>query len=70
MDTGPAIVPSWNLDDPPISVASLHALTYCERLFYLEEVEQHPRPPTPPSLRAAACTSNSRRTTPRRRGRR
>jgi CRISPR-associated protein Cas1 len=28
------------MDDPLLSVASLHALTYCERLFYLEEVER------------------------------
>lgn len=27
------------MDDPLLSVASLHALAYCERLFYLEEVE-------------------------------
>src|SRR5882672_3278909 len=28
------------MDEPLISVASLHALAYCERLFYLEEVER------------------------------
>ncbi len=28
------------MDDPLLSVAALHALTYCERLFYLEEVER------------------------------
>ncbi len=28
------------MDDPLLSVASLHALAYCERLFYLEEVER------------------------------
>jgi CRISPR-associated protein Cas1 len=28
------------VDAPLISVASLHALVYCERLFYLEEVER------------------------------
>jgi hypothetical protein len=28
------------VDDPLTSVAALHALTYCERLFYLEEVER------------------------------
>lgn len=28
------------MDDPLLSVASLHALVYCERLFYLEEVER------------------------------
>ena len=26
--------------DPPLRVMSLHALAYCERLFYLEEVEE------------------------------
>ena len=28
------------MDEPLISVAALHALVYCERLFYLEEVER------------------------------
>lgn len=28
------------MDTPLLSVASLHALVYCERLFYLEEVER------------------------------
>jgi CRISP-associated protein Cas1 len=28
------------LDEPPLRVMSLHALLYCERLFYLEEVEE------------------------------
>lgn len=28
------------LSDPPLRVMSLHALLYCERLFYLEEVEE------------------------------
>ncbi|MBX3463791.1 MAG: type I-MYXAN CRISPR-associated endonuclease Cas1 [Planctomycetes bacterium] len=28
------------MDDPLLSVAALHALVYCERLFYLEEVER------------------------------
>jgi CRISPR-associated protein Cas1 len=28
------------MDDQFLSVASLHALIYCERLFYLEEVER------------------------------
>ena len=27
-------------DEPPLRVMSLHALLYCERLFYLEEVEE------------------------------
>lgn len=27
-------------EEPPIRVAALHALGYCERLFYLEEVEE------------------------------
>src|SRR5437762_3040700 len=26
--------------EPPLRVMSLHALLYCERLFYLEEVEE------------------------------
>src|SRR5438874_7621 len=26
--------------DPPLRVKSLHALAYCQRLFYLEEVEE------------------------------
>jgi len=25
---------------PPLRVMALHALAYCERLFYLEEVEE------------------------------
>ena len=29
-----------DLDEPPIRVMALHALLYCERLFYLEEVEE------------------------------
>jgi hypothetical protein len=28
------------MEDSLLSVASLHALAYCERLFYLEEVER------------------------------
>ena len=28
------------MNEPPLRVMSLHALTYCERLFYLEEVEE------------------------------
>lgn len=28
------------MDEPLVSVAGLHALVYCERLFYLEEVER------------------------------
>src|ERR1035437_5976155 len=28
------------LDEPPLRVMSLHALLYCPRLFYLEEVEE------------------------------
>src|SRR4051795_387371 len=27
-------------DGPPLRVMSLHALSYCQRLFYLEEVEE------------------------------
>lgn len=29
-----------SVDQPPLRVMSLHALLYCERLFYLEEVEE------------------------------
>jgi CRISP-associated protein Cas1 len=29
-----------NIGEPPFRVMSLHALAYCERLFYLEEVEE------------------------------
>ena len=29
-----------DFSDPPLRVESLHALTYCERLFYLQEVER------------------------------
>ena len=32
--------PATLLDEPPIRVMALHALLYCERLFYLEEVEE------------------------------
>ncbi len=28
------------MDNPLIRVMALHALAYCERLFYLEEVEE------------------------------
>jgi CRISPR-associated protein Cas1 len=31
---------SANVDNPPLRVMSLHALAYCQRLFYLEEVEE------------------------------
>src|SRR5579872_2899622 len=27
-------------EEPPLRVMALHALLYCERLFYLEEVEE------------------------------
>src|SRR5438093_1282465 len=27
-------------DEPPVRVMALHALAYCPRLFYLEEVEE------------------------------
>ncbi len=26
--------------EPPLRIMALHALLYCERLFYLEEVEE------------------------------
>ena len=29
-----------NPDEPPIRVMAIHALSYCERLFYLEEIEE------------------------------
>lgn len=32
--------PLPKVDLPPLRVMSLHALAYCERLFYLEEVEE------------------------------
>jgi CRISPR-associated protein Cas1 len=31
---------STKVDEPPMRVMALHALAYCERLFYLEEVEE------------------------------
>src|SRR5947209_14336 len=33
-------LPIINADSPPIRVMALHALAYCPRLFYLEEVEE------------------------------
>lgn len=33
-------LPILPTSDPPLRVMSLHALLYCERLFYLEEVEE------------------------------
>lgn len=35
-----ADVPPSAPDEPPLRVMALHALLYCERLFYLEEVEE------------------------------
>jgi len=32
--------PADALEEPPIRVMAIHALEYCERLFYLEEVEE------------------------------
>src|SRR5262245_42960028 len=32
-------LPVVNADEPPVRVMALHALAYCPRLFYLEEVE-------------------------------
>ena len=32
-------LPIVSTDEPPVRVMALHALAYCERLFYLEEVE-------------------------------
>src|SRR5436305_5744603 len=39
---GEAMVPLPLLDahEPPVRVMALHALAYCPRLFYLEEVEE------------------------------
>lgn len=36
--TTPTLAPTT--DEPPLRVMALHALLYCERLFYLEEVEE------------------------------
>jgi CRISP-associated protein Cas1 len=36
----PAISDAANADEPPLRIMALHALLYCERLFYLEEVEE------------------------------
>ena len=35
------MIPLSTIDphDPPVRVMALHALAYCPRLFYLEEVE-------------------------------
>src|SRR5690242_1777477 len=33
-------LPVLNTNEPPVRVMALHALAYCERLFYLEEVEE------------------------------
>lgn len=45
LDSAPAIdspldAPLPDQVEPPIRVMALHALLYCERLFYLEEVEE------------------------------
>jgi CRISPR-associated protein Cas1 len=34
------ILPEQTASEPPLRVMSLHALAYCHRLFYLEEVEE------------------------------
>ena len=39
-DFGDGGEPEPREDEPPIRVMALHALLYCERLFYLEEVEE------------------------------
>ena len=36
----PDLKPTLSPQEPPLRVMSLHALLYCERLFYLEEVEE------------------------------
>src|SRR5438270_1134938 len=33
-------LPLLDTNDPPVRVMALHALAYCPRLFYLEEVEE------------------------------
>ena len=33
-------LPILGLQTPPLRVMALHALAYCPRLFYLEEVEE------------------------------
>ena len=40
MDDTPVASSADRDDDPIIRVMALHALAYCERLFYLEEVEE------------------------------
>src|SRR3954453_274691 len=40
MPTDPSVAGTTVLSDPPLRVMSLHALAYCQRLFYLEEVEE------------------------------
>jgi CRISPR-associated protein Cas1 len=40
MDGCRAGIAELNMEDALVSVAGLHALMYCERLFYLEEVER------------------------------
>ena len=40
MDGTPKVSPISHKDHPLIRVMALHALAYCERLFYLEEVEE------------------------------
>ncbi|MBM3223470.1 MAG: type I-MYXAN CRISPR-associated endonuclease Cas1 [Candidatus Tectomicrobia bacterium] len=39
-DSATPVIPSQIEDTEPLRVMSLHALAYCERLFYLEEVEE------------------------------
>ena len=36
----PVTTPTIDTHEPPVRVMALHALAYCERLFYLEEVEE------------------------------
>src|SRR5918997_6866624 len=40
MPTDPFVAGDTTLSEPPLRVMSLHALAYCPRLFYLEEVEE------------------------------
>ncbi len=40
VDPVTVLAPVPAVDEPPLRVMALHALLYCERLFYLEEVEE------------------------------
>ena len=40
MNDTPSATSAARDDDPIVRVMALHALAYCERLFYLEEIEE------------------------------